>query len=115
MAKANDDQRIPEAQDVAPSNEYHTLESLLRDSRIRQWTQAKTGRKMIKHFGWLLQCARRNQNSWCDICDSKLDDVEDVGQNQGYVVHRTCAEWPNKIGKQVQQSLKAYSLSKYPS
>jgi len=115
MAKANDNQRVPEAQDVAPSNEYPTLESLLRDSRIRSWTDAKTGRKMVKHFGHLLNVAKRTQDSWCDICDAKLEDVQDVGQNQGYVVHRGCAEWPKNMGRQVQKSLKAYGLSKYPA
>ena len=106
---------VPAAQDVAPSNEYPTLEHLMRESRIQGWTLAKTGRKMIKHFGWLMNVAKRNQNNECNICDKVLDNVQDIGQRQGYVTHRRCAGFSGSIGRQIERSLKAYGLSKYPS
>jgi len=107
-AKVEKVERIPAIADIAPSDEYVTLQHLLIDSRVQGWTQSKTGRKMVKHFGNLVKVAKRSQNGECNVCDYPISDTRDVGQKQGYIVHRSCATWPSNISKAVKDSLKAF-------
>ena len=85
---------IPTYQDIPPSDEYLNINSLLRDSKRIGWTDAKTGCKLLQHFGHLVNVAERHQGrdgkGICAICNAILSDVEDIGITKGYIVHRTC-------------------------
>ena len=103
-----DKKKIPAIQDISPSNEYGTLPLLLGDATRRGWTDSKTGRIMLRHFGHLINTAKRTQDSECDVCDETIDDTRNVAVRHAYIVHSACQTWPKGIGEAVKRSLKAY-------
>ena len=102
------DKRIPAVADIEPSNEYVTLQHLIAEARVRSWSDAKIGRMMLKHFGYLLQRGKKDQHGECDICDEPLVDAYNVAQHQNHIVHRNCRSWSGDLQKSINKALKAY-------
>lgn len=100
-------------EDVSASNEFDSIESILRASTLHYWTEAKLGRTIKRHIQYLLSLAKNNECTSCDMefsSDStKTLEYYNVGVLHGNVVHRDCdnSKWykTSEINKVISKAI----------